>query len=114
MARHRLDNYLRAYRRRLGLSQADVAALCGARSGAQISRYECGKRRPTLDNMLACEAVFGVPVKALFAGRYDKIVKSVLRRAEVRAHELTVEKPGLIRSRRLRALSSVGKLASER
>jgi transcriptional regulator with XRE-family HTH domain len=111
MARHRLNNYLRAYRRRLGLSQDDVAFLCGARNGAQVSRYECGKRRPTLENLLACEAIFQIPVRELFAGRFEDVLKTVSKRAELRAHELTVLRPGLATTRRLRTLASLGKAA---
>lgn len=108
MAPHRLNNYLRAYRRRAGLSQDDVAFLCGAKNGARVSRYECGKRRPTLENVLACEAIFRVPVRELFAGQFEGILRAVAKRAEIRAHELTVEKPGLATTRRLRALIDLG------
>ena len=64
----RLQNYLRTYRKRSGLTQCDVAFLVGCRNGAQVSRYEKRRRLPPLRTALACEAAFGVPVSELFAG----------------------------------------------
>jgi len=68
MPTHKLENYLRAYRKRSGLTQRDVAYLLGCQNGAQVSRYEKRKRVPPLRTALACEAVFGVPIADLFAG----------------------------------------------
>src|SRR2546429_9576493 len=68
MATHKLENYLRTYRKRSGLTQREVAFLVGCRNGAQVSRYEKRRRLPPLRTALACEAAFGVPVAELFAG----------------------------------------------
>ena len=68
MATHKLENYLRTYRKRLGLTQREVAFLVGCRNGAQVSRYEKRRRLPPLRTALACEAAFGVPASVLFAG----------------------------------------------
>ena len=68
MATHKLENYLRTYRKRSGLTQREVAFLVGCRNGAQVSRYEKRRRLPPLRTALACEAAFGVPVSELFAG----------------------------------------------
>src|SRR5439155_20600695 len=71
MATHKLENYLRTYRKRSGLTQREVAFLVGCRNGAQVSRYEKRRRLPPLRTALACEAAFGVPVSVLFAGLRD-------------------------------------------
>jgi len=68
MATPKLENYLRTYRKRSGLTQREVAFLVGCRNGAQVSRYEKRRRLPPLRTALACEAAFGVPVSELFAG----------------------------------------------
>src|SRR5437879_13516333 len=68
MATHKLENYLRTYRKRSGLTQREVAFLVGCRNGAQVSRYEKRRRLPPLRTALGCEAAFGVPVSELFAG----------------------------------------------
>src|SRR5438094_8729611 len=77
MATHKLENYLRTYRKRSGLTQREVAFLVGCRNGAQVSRYEKRRRLPPLRTALACEAAFGVPVSVLFAGLRDAAGKAV-------------------------------------
>src|SRR5437667_302672 len=67
MATPKLENYLRTYRKRSGLTQRDVAFLVGCRNGAQVSRYEKRRRLPPLRTALVYEAAFGVPVSVLFA-----------------------------------------------
>src|SRR5712664_1529669 len=77
MNTRKLENYLRSYRRRAGLTQREVAFLIGCRDGAQISRYEKRRRLPPLETALAWEIVFGVPVSELFAGMHENIGKDV-------------------------------------
>lgn len=84
MATQRLQNYLRTYRKKSGLTQREVAFLLGCQNGAQVSRYEKRRRLPPLQTALACEAVFGVPVAELFAGVRDVVAKNVGKRL----HEL--------------------------
>src|SRR5256712_568381 len=80
MATHKLENYLRTYRKRSGLTQREVAFLVGCRNGAQVSRYEKRRRLPPLRTALACEAAFGVPVSVLFAGLREVAGQAVSER----------------------------------
>ena len=80
MATHKLENYLRTFRRRSGLTQREVAFLLGWENGAQVSRYEKRRRLPPLATALACEAVCGVPAAELFAGVRESAVKTIRRR----------------------------------
>src|SRR2546422_3095102 len=80
MSTHKLENYLRAYRKRSGLTQREVAFLLGCENGAQVSRYEKRRRVPPLRMALACEAVFGVPVAELFAGMRGGVAKEIGKR----------------------------------
>src|SRR5216683_6987856 len=80
MATHKLENYLRTYRKRSGLTQREVAFLLGCLNGAQVSRYEKRRRLPPLQTALACEAVFGIPVSELFAGLREKVGKEIEKR----------------------------------
>src|SRR5713226_2588747 len=80
MATHKLENYLRTYRKRSGLTQREVAFLLGCRNGAQVSRYEKRRRVPPLGMALACEAAFGVPVSELFAGIREIAGKEIGKR----------------------------------
>jgi transcriptional regulator with XRE-family HTH domain len=86
MTPHRLENYLRTYRKKAGLSQREVAFLLGCEDGAQISRYEKRRRLPPLETALACEAIFGVPIAELFAGVRQGVCKDIeKRRLELKA-----------------------------
>lgn len=81
MSEKRLNNYLRSYRRRNRLSQDEIAFLLGGKCGTRISRYETECRLPSLETALAYEAILGVPVRELFAGRFEKVDKEVKERA---------------------------------
>ena len=76
----RLENYLRAYRKKSGFTQRDVAFLLGCQNGAQVSRYEKRRRLPPLQTALACEAVFGIPVAELFAGLRERVGREIEKR----------------------------------
>ncbi len=80
MAHAKLENYLKSYKKRSGLTQREVAFLLGCDNGAQVSRYEKRRRVPPLGTALACEAVFGVPVAMLFAGLSDRVGKTIQKR----------------------------------
>lgn len=87
MASQRLENYLRTYRRKSGLTQREVAFLLGGGSGAQLSRYEKQRRLPPLRTALAFEAIFKVPLAELFAGLRDDVDSETSQRIEkLKAH----------------------------
>jgi transcriptional regulator with XRE-family HTH domain len=77
---NRLDNYLRSYRKKSGLTQSEVGFLLGRSNGAQISRYEKRRRLPPLQIALALEALLGVPVSQLFAGIHDSADADIRKR----------------------------------
>jgi transcriptional regulator with XRE-family HTH domain len=84
-----LSNYLRIHRRRLALSQEEVAFLLGARGmdkGIKVCREENFAREPSLQAALAYEAIYGKPVRELFAGLYAQVEREVAERARVLRH----------------------------
>ena len=89
----KLDNYLRACRKKSGLSQAEIAYLVGCKNAAQISQYERRTIVPPLPTALALQAALDVPISELYAGKYDSISKQVRARAERLAIELRVKNP---------------------
>lgn len=97
MATQKLENYLRTFRKRSGLTQREVAFLLGCRNGTHVSHYEKRQRLPTLKTSLACELVFQAPVSELFPGLRVSVGKEV----EKRKTELTAK---------LREDSSAGKV----
>ncbi len=88
-----LSNYIRTYRRKAALSQDEIAYLLGCEHGTKISRYEREHRTPTFATALSLEAVFGVPVAELFAGRFHQVEQSVVRRAQALVGKLRLERP---------------------
>jgi transcriptional regulator with XRE-family HTH domain len=80
MVTPRLENYLRTYRKRSGLTQHEVGFLLGRENGAQVSRYEKRHRLPPLETALACEEIFGAPVSELFAGLRQKVGRDINKR----------------------------------
>jgi transcriptional regulator with XRE-family HTH domain len=80
MTPHSLENYLRTYRKKAGLSQREVAFLLGCEDGAQVSRYEKRRRLPPLETALACEAIFGIPISELFAGMRRSVGRDIEKR----------------------------------
>jgi hypothetical protein len=72
-----LPNYLVSNRKRLALSQADVAFLLEAGTGEQVSRHERFVREPSLATALAYEVVYKRSVSELFSGMYQKVEQEV-------------------------------------
>ena len=83
MASSHVLNHLRANRRRLGLSQDELAFLLGAGSGAKVSRYERLFRDPNLRTVLAFEVIFQKSASDIFARFYKEVRKDIALRARI-------------------------------
>jgi transcriptional regulator with XRE-family HTH domain len=84
-----LPNYLRPNRKRLTLSQEEVAFLLGGmgeEKGSKVSRDESFSRDPGLRAALAYELIYGKPVRELFAGLYEQVEQEVAERAKILSH----------------------------
>jgi hypothetical protein len=84
-----------------------VAFLLGCEHGTKISRYERASRTPTFDSALALEAVFGVCVSELFAGRFHEVEQSVVRRARELVGRLRKAAPSPANTAKLSLLMSI-------
>lgn len=76
----KLGNYLRTYRRRGLLTQAELAFLIGYNTESIISRLERSERTITLAVAFACQTIFGVEPTELFPTALESAEKSVLAR----------------------------------
>lgn len=83
MASQKLPHYLRAHRKRLALTQHEMAFLLGNGTATSVSRYEAFKRDPNLRQILAYLLIFQKMPQELFAGLYTKIGKEVTIRIKV-------------------------------
>ena len=81
-----LPNYLRSKRKQSSYSQEEVAFLLGLKGmdkGGKVSRDENYSRIPTLETALAYEAIYGKPIRELFAGLYEQIAGEVSSRGKI-------------------------------
>ncbi|MBI3418006.1 MAG: helix-turn-helix transcriptional regulator [Verrucomicrobia bacterium] len=85
MPSSQLPNYLLSHRKRLSLSQDEVALLLGTESGAKVCRYERFAREPSLATALAFEVIFQRSASELFGGLYQKVEQEVTARAQALA-----------------------------
>ena len=109
-----LPNYLRSHRKRLGLSQDEVAFLLGSQSGAKVSRYERFARGASLETALALEAIFQKPASELFGGLYQEIEKQVVARAKALSYRTNYQKPGRQNAHKLQALTDISTSQSKK
>jgi DNA-binding XRE family transcriptional regulator len=72
-------NYIRAHRRRCGLSQKELGILVGYGHGSAIGRHERSKVAPPLVVALAYEVIFEISVAQLFTGFHVAVTQSVAR-----------------------------------
>lgn len=82
-AQLRLPNYLRGQRKRLHLSQRDMAYLLGCESSAKLSRYERFKVEPKMETALMCGFITCEPLNRLFEGMYRSAARKVRARARI-------------------------------
>lgn len=59
-------NYLRVYRKRSSLTQADIAFLMKLPDYSNISRYEKGQREPSIEFLLVYQILFNTTVESFF------------------------------------------------
>jgi transcriptional regulator with XRE-family HTH domain len=106
VARKKLLNYLVTHRKRSGLTQRNIAYILDCESDSKISEYERFRRTPSLETALACEVIFGVPIRQLFAGVSDCVEKKIRRRMQLLANKLNEIEPVRPADRQRTALAS--------
>ena len=101
---------LKRARRRLGLTQHDLAFLIGDRGEWRINRFERGRRvLPPLEVALAMEAVLGTPVSALF-NETSGAARTLVREQAGRLRELSNTSRSAARAtRRQRSLDDLSR-----
>jgi transcriptional regulator with XRE-family HTH domain len=74
---NRLVNYVRARRKRAGLSQVELAFVLGYRDEGVISRHELFRSVPPLLIALGYEVVFKTSVSELFPGLRETVENAI-------------------------------------
>ena len=79
----RVGNCLWKYRKRMGFSQRQAAAVLPYVSQPFLSRLERGVRLPSLITALKLEIVYRVPVAFLFPEHYRRLKATIRQKEEV-------------------------------
>ncbi len=99
--REKLKNYLRAFRKRTGLSQKEISFLLGIKNGAKVSRYEHFKQKPTLKTAFRYAVIFGKSTKELFAGIFEKVERETKGKIKRLVRKISKDKPDGITKQKL-------------
>jgi transcriptional regulator with XRE-family HTH domain len=75
-------NKLWITRKRVGLSQKQLASLLNHKTADQVSRYERGSRIPTLLIALQLEIALRTPLKLLFPDLYEQLRQEVHQKVQ--------------------------------
>lgn len=94
-------NYLRAYRKRFGLNQEDIAYLMDLPDCSNISRYEKGHRTPSIEILLTYHHLFDSPIELFFEQESDVIKLKLIQRIIQLVPELKKEQITLKSTQRI-------------
>jgi transcriptional regulator with XRE-family HTH domain len=78
----RPHSFVRACRRRWGLTQEELAMLLGVESSTTVSRIERSVRTPTAAVLVACSILFGLSHAELFPSLYEAVEEGVANAAK--------------------------------
>jgi transcriptional regulator with XRE-family HTH domain len=81
--------YLRAHRRKWGLTQVELARLIGLASCSAVSRIERAERVPTTATVIACSIVFGLAMPDLFPSLHGEVEEAVKAAVMTLLEEIT-------------------------
>ena len=84
---------MRTFRKRSGLSQAEVAFLLGCEYGTSISRYERFQRLPNLKTVLTLELIYQSESKHLFEGIYHQQAYQLIKRSAILERKIRKQPP---------------------
>jgi len=100
-------NHLLKHRKTLALSQEELAFLLGALYGTKVCRYERQLREPSLQTILAYEAVFNQPASKLFPASFRRVERDVLARAEALSKSLPSGNSEALTARKRQSLAGI-------
>ncbi|SRR6266404_5792024 len=83
-----LGNYIRAHRKKAGLSQRELAQLVGYCDQGVISKHEQLLTLPPLVVAIGYCVAFRIPIRTLFAGVHEAVEEMVERRVTELQQEL--------------------------
>lgn len=107
-----IPNKVRAERKRLGLSQEEIATLSGGSRDA-ISELERYVAKPTLELAFALALVFGKQIDALFPGAFERMAQQVSARARTLRDAITNRSGANVAAKKQSLASLLARLESD-
>ena len=88
---NRLPSYIRAERRKAGLSQREIGLILGYNSEKSVSKHELNNSMPPLLIALAYAVLFEKEVSELFGGLQDGVTNVIEERIDVLERHLVAQ-----------------------
>jgi transcriptional regulator with XRE-family HTH domain len=85
-----LPTYLRTYRKRTGLTQAEVSYVIGI-NRSDLWQFETSRREPSLRVLLALQVLYRIPIRKLFIGLFLHCRRKTLRRLQLLRRRLLAD-----------------------
>ena len=114
MPMYNAQNLLRLYRKRSGLTIADVAFLMDISNHSIISRYEKGYRTPSIELILMYHVLFDTEMDAFFDSHKERILQQLPIRLKRLIEQLNQNNETAKRTSRTKFLEEVYKRINER
>lgn len=86
-----MHRYLRMYRKQSHLTQRDIIFLLELSDPSNVSRWEMGFKKPTIEHLICYHLLFNIPVDALVEAERYKISQAVAERVALRLEKLKSE-----------------------
>lgn len=81
-------NFLRLHRKRSQLTQSDIAFILDLADYSNISRWEQGVHKPSIDILLVYHLLFDIPIESLFERQRSEIAIKTLSKIQERIARL--------------------------
>jgi transcriptional regulator with XRE-family HTH domain len=106
-------NYMRTVRKRSLLTQTDIAFILKLSDYSNVSRWEAGLHKPSIEALLVYHLLFETPVESLFERQRTELVRTIIERIKERIDYLrSLESDPKIHSRITYLASVVTRLTS--
>ena len=90
------SNYLRMYRKKSPLTQSDMGFLVDIKHISNISRYEKGQRKPSIEILITYHLLFNCPIESFFTQESEQVRQKLIPRLkeliqEIKKQQITLK-----------------------
>ena len=90
------SNYLRMYRKKSPLTQSDMGFLVDIKDISNISRYEKGQIKPSIEILITYHLLFNCPIESFFTQESEQVRQKLIPRLkeliqEIKKQQITLK-----------------------